>query len=341
MENKKKYIALILFGALFVFFYFTRDKKKDHTYFRNEGTVFGTLYHISYEYDKDLHDELKAELKSFDNSLSTFNKESVISKVNQNEIDSVDDEWFLNVFRKGNEVSQKTEGAFDMTVAPLVNLWGFGFKKYEGVTRSSIDSIMEFVGYDKIRIENSKIEKSDLRVMIDASAIAKGYASDILADYLKSKGIINYMVEIGGEVALNGKNSRGDCWRIGINKPIEDNTASAGEIQQIVSLCEGGMATSGNYRNFYYKDGKRYAHTIDPRSGYPVEHSLLSATVIAPTCMIADAYATAFMVLGPEKSMAIIEKDPELEAYFILSGKNDKYEIIESSGFEKFAVKKR
>ncbi|MEG0949534.1 MAG: FAD:protein FMN transferase [Bacteroidales bacterium] len=339
--KKRGFIASVIFLIVFLAFYFLRDNEAGGSgiYQRNEGTVFGTLYHISYEYPDDIHDQIKAELQRFDNSLSTFNKQSVISRINQNDPNVEADEWFTRVFLKGRAVSDATEGSFDMTVAPLVNAWGFGFKKSESVTPAMIDSIRTFVGFEKVKLEGKKVIKSDSRIMLDASAIAKGYACDVIGEFLATKGVRNFMVEIGGEVTARGKNKSGKCWRIGINKPIEDASASSGEIQDIISICNGGMATSGNYRNFYYKDGKRVAHTIDPRTGYPVEHTLLSATVIAPDCMTADAFATAFMVMGLEKSLAVVHNNPEIEAYFIYSADGEKNEIKMSDGFEQYLKK--
>ena len=267
-------------------------------------------------------------------------KESVISRINQNDSTVIPDEWFETVYHTAQLVSDETHGAFDITVAPLVNVWGFGFKKSDTVTPEMIDSIREFVGRDKVRYENKKVIKSDNRLMLDASAIAKGYASDVIADLLRRKDIKNFMVEIGGEVTAQGKNPKGICWRIGINKPIEDQSANPGEIQQVIGLCDAGMATSGNYRNFYYKEGKRFAHTIDPRTGYPVQHSLLSATVVAPNCMVADAFATAFMVLGLEESMRIATNNPELEAYFIYDAGNGAYGVEMTPGFNRFISEK-
>lgn len=342
--NRKGLVACIIFAVIFLLIYFLRQSTAPSSpavFHRNEGTVFGTLYHISYEYPDDLHEEIREELNKFDYSLSTFNKESVISKVNTNDSTVILDEWFLNVYNKAGEVSAQTEGAFDITVAPLVNAWGFGFKKSENVTPEMIDSIRLFVGKDKVRLENGRIVKNDPRLMLDASAIAKGYACDVVADLLRRRNITNFMVEIGGEVTAAGVNQKQVCWRIGINKPIEDQSGNPGEIQQIIGLCDAGMATSGNYRNFYYKDGKRYAHTIDPRTGYPVQHSLLSATVVGPDCMTADAFATAFMVLGLDKSLQIAENNPEIEAYFIYDNGDEHYGIRMTKGFERFLIEKK
>ncbi len=337
-----KRIIQLGFILLFTFSLIKYNKSKEtakEAYQSNEGTIFGTIYHIIYESDKDLHLDIKDELKKFDHSLSMFNKESTLSKVNQNDSSVLLDEWTEYVLRKGIEVSENTGGAFDLTVAPLVNAWGFGFKKSDSMTPELVDSLMSFIGYTSIAIKDKKVVKSDERTMLDASAIAKGYACDVIAELLASKGVENYMVEIGGEVTAKGKNNRDLCWRIGINKPIEDNSTNTGEIEEIVQLCDGGMATSGNYRNFYYKDGKKVAHTIDPRNGYPVEHSLLSATVIANNCMEADAYATAFMVLGLEESLKLAEANPNLAALFIHDSGDGKTAIATTDNFESYLVK--
>lgn len=311
--NKLKYISLfvllIVFGAC----------KQESKYHFDEGKVFGTFYHMVYQYpnEEGLKTEILQKLKEFDYSLSTYNPESVISKVNENDSTVVLDDYFLTCFKTSEQIAQVTDGAFDWTVAPLVNAWGFGFKNKLEPEDIPVDSLLQVVGYQKVRLEAGKVIKEDPRIMFDASAIAKGYGVDVVADFLESKGITNYMVEIGGEIRVKGNSNKNRPWRVGIDKPIDDPSSLSRQIQDVLELKGGAMATSGNYRQFYVKDGKKYAHTIDPRLGYPVQHSLLSASVIAPTCMKADAYATAFMVLGLEKSVEIVENDPELEAYFI------------------------
>ena len=226
-------------------------------------------------------------------------------------------------------------GNFDITVAPLVNLWGFGFKNSDKVTDKAVDSIRSFVGYQKIYLDaEGQLSKADPRIQLDASSIAKGYMCDIVGDWLKGKGIENYMVEIGGEVTLLGSNPTGVEWGVGINVPQEDALQRVNGILNTLRLTSGGVATSGNYRNFYYRDGKRYAHTIDPRTGYPVQQDILSSTVIAPDCLTADAYATAFMVMGLEKAMDVLAKNSSLKAYFIVADENsrDGYKVVNLTG---------
>ena len=188
--------------------------------------------------------------------------------------------------------------------------------------------------------QDGKIIKTDDRLMLDCSAIAKGYGVDAVARLLKSKGIDNYMVEIGGEIVASGENPKGAPWRIGVSKPDDDSVNVSNEIQGIINISNRAMATSGNYRNFYYKGGKKYAHTIDPKTGCPVQHSILSATVVSDECAKADAYATAFMVMGLEKSMEFCKKHPELNAYFICAGEGDAYEIHYTPGMERYLVKR-
>ncbi|MBQ8265977.1 MAG: FAD:protein FMN transferase [Bacteroides sp.] len=336
--NKKKliwqvpFLLLLIIGTVVIL-------KKQPPFRTNEGMVFGTIYKITYQHNDDLQNDIKAAMMEVDNSLSPYNPSSIITRINHNE-DTVLNEHFVHVFNLAQQISSETEGAFDITVAPLVNAWGFGFKHSIDIEPSVIDSLRQFVGYQKIKLEDGKIIKEDERTMLDCSAIAKGYGVDRVARLLDQKGVKNYMVDIGGEVVLKGKNPRMKNWRIGINKPVEDSLSVNQELQTILEVSDVGMATSGNYRKFYYKDGKRYAHTIDPRIGTPVQHNILSATVIAKDCMSADAYATAFMVMGLEKAKAFCEAHPELHAYFICDGEGESYEIFATPGMEKFIVKR-
>lgn len=310
-----------------------------------DGEVFNTTYHITFEDNQDCkewHDSIRAIFQNFDLSLSMFNSESIISAMNNNIPKTKANECVKNVIVKSLEVSKRTSGAFDITVAPLVNLWGFGFKNKEKVTQEAVDSILQFVGYDKIRLDkNGYLHKQDSRIQLDASSIAKGYICDIIGNWLNSKGVNNYMVEIGGEIALHGKSPKGKSWRIGINVPEDDIFQRINGIEGILELTDGGIATSGNYRNFYYQDGRKYAHTIDPSTGYPVQKNILSSTVIASDCITADAYATAFMVMGVEKALKILEKDESLMAYFIIADEksNNSYKVVFSDNLKKILAK--
>ena len=336
--NKKKLIWQLPFLLLLVIGTVVILKK--HPPFRtNEGMVFGTVYKITYQHADDLQNDIKEALMEVDNSLSPYNPNSIITRINQNQ-DTLLNEHFIHVFQLAQQISTETDGAFDITVAPLVNAWGFGFKHSIKIAPEVIDSLCSFTGYQKIKLENGKIVKQDERTMLDCSAIAKGYGVDRVAHLLDKKGVKHYMVDIGGEVMLKGKTPRMKTWRIGINKPIEDSLSINQELQTILEVTDVGMATSGNYRKFYYKDGKRYAHTIDPRLGKPVQHNILSATVIAKDCTTADAYATAFMVMGLEEAKAFCAEHPELNAYFICDGEGENYEIYATPGMEKWMVKR-
>lgn len=284
-----------------------------------EGPIFGTVYHIKYEATKPLDDAILRELERVDSSLSVFNPQSTLSAINAGTSASTD-AMLLEVLTKAREVSGQTDGAFDVTVMPLVNAWGFGFKQGIFPTDKQVDSLRQFVGYRLFTIGNDgKVSKKDARMMIDCGAIAKGYGTDRIAQLLTRMNVRNYMVEIGGEVVTRGRNPEtGKPWKIGVCSPEgKDGTADDGRMQTVLNLENAALATSGNYNNYYERDGKKYAHTIDPRSGKPVQHSLLSATVLAPDCATADAYATAFMVAGMEKAEQLLQQHKELKAYFI------------------------
>ena len=328
------YKKIILAAGLWILMFTACTKQKQ--YFEESGSVFHTIYHIKYEGSELLTEKIDAELQKFNLSLNPFNPNSIISKVNQNEPVEADD-WFIEVFNKAKEVSDHSEGVFDITCAPLVNLWGFGFSKMDSVTPQMIDSIKQFVGYQKVRLDGRKVIKDDPRILLNCSAIAKGYASDVIARLLEREGVENYMVEIGGEVTMKGVNQNGKCWRRGRNKPEDDSTGIKNDVGEVVELCKkGGVATSGNYRNYYIKDGKKYAHTIDPRTGYPSEQSILSATIVADDCITADAYATAFMAMGLEKAREAAKNIPGIEYYVIYTDENGKHQIEYSTGMLQF-----
>ena len=266
-------------------------------YRKSAGKVFGTYYAITYQAREDLTQGMREVMGRVNKSLSTFDSTSVISKVNANK-DVVLDTLFINMFNKAQEISALTGGAFDITVAPLVNAWGFGFdpssdKKW--LSASQVDSIMQFVGYKKVWIEDSILVKADPRVQLDASAIAKGYGCDLVADYLRSKGCNNFMVDIGGELVVSGVNPRGTKWKVGVSKP--ENTTE-NNVVEVLEVTDCAVATSGNYRQFYQTEDGMVGHTIDPRTGRPAVNNIVSATIIAPTCMEADALATASMVVS-------------------------------------------
>ncbi|MDR0833544.1 MAG: FAD:protein FMN transferase [Candidatus Symbiothrix sp.] len=282
-------------------------------YYLTEGEIFKTTAHIKYRYSKDLGNEIYARLDSFDLSLNPFNSQSIIYKVNHNEPVAVDD-WFITVFNKAQEIAALTNGAYDITCAPLISLWGFGPDSLIAPTPHSIDSIRQFVGYQKIWLDGRQVIKADPRVQLNASSIAKGYAVDLVAELFENKGIKNYMVEIGGEIHAHGHNPAGNDWQIEVSKPVDDSTGVAQERMQVISLHNRSVATSGNYRNYHIRDGKKVVHTINPLTGYPVQTDLLSVSILYPDCMTADAVATACMVTGSENAKKLIAHFPGMES---------------------------
>lgn len=322
---------LFLFVLISILYSFTSCSNKGE-YYDESGTVFHTLYRIKYQSPTLLTNKIDAELQQFNLSLNPFNPNSIIAKVNRNEDVEVDT-WFTEVFNKSLEVSQKTDGIFDITCAPLINLWGFGFSKMDSVTPLMVDSIKKFVGYQKVKLVNNKIVKDDPRLLLNCSAIAKGYACDVIARLMEREGVENYMIDIGGEIMMKGVNPNGQYWRIGINKAEDDQLGINKDTEDTVQLGKkGAIATSGNYRNFYIKDGKRYSHTIDPRTGYPAEQSILSATIVADDCMTADAYATAFMAMGVDTAKKIAASLPEIEYFIIYADEEGKHQVEYSKG---------
>ena len=331
------WIALLVLGTIWILARHNRTQP----YYTVNGLIFGTVYNITYQYDDDLKAEIDEELKRFDGSLSPFNDTATITRINRNE-DIVPDTFFTNVFRRSMEISKETNGAFDITVAPLANAWGFGFKKGAFPDSAMIDSLLEITGYTKVVLsEEGKVVKQDERMMLSCSAVAKGYAVDVIAQFLAKKGITNFMVDIGGEIVARGENPKKELWRIGINKPVDDSLSINQELQTVLNVTDVGIATSGNYRNFYIKDGKKYAHTIDPRTGYPAEQSVLSATIVANDCMTADAYATAFMAMGLEKARQMADSLPEIEYYVIYADENGKHQIEYSKGMLQYLPKRK
>jgi len=309
MKKKSLYwqiplLLLLVGGTIFIALQERNKGTEETSFLHNEGFVFGTIYNITYQSDRDLQEEVEQALAKVDMEFSMFNEKSTVSAINRGE-QPERSPMFQEVYDLAMKVSDDTDGAFDITVAPLVNAWGFGFKNEQMPTPEQVDSLLL------------------IRSQMDFSAIAKGYGCDVAARTLEENGVTNYMVEIGGEVVTHGHNAKGEPWHIGITKPTESpvegdiEEGTNGELQTILSVNESAMATSGNYRNFYYKGGRKYAHTIDPRTGYPVQHELLSATVFAENCATADAYATAFMVLGFKDSKEVLNAHPELKAYLI------------------------
>lgn len=316
------------------------NKPEQLNYYKLAGFAQGTSYHITYGHPDSINYQAPIDsiLRDFDLSLSSYEPASVLSKINRNEDDRIDSK-FLEVYQVAVEVNEKSQGAFDLTVMPLVNAWGFGPGRKTQMDQEVIDSILIYVGMEKIRLEGDRIIKKDSGVSIDVNAIAQGYSVDIVASFLEEKGIKNYMVEIGGEIITLGKNPKGEIWKIGIDRPEFGNFLPGMQMQAIIELNEKALATSGNYRKFYEEDGVKYSHSIDPKTGYPVRSEILSATIVAESCMKADAYATACMVMGLEKSKAMLGNLENTEAYLIFGDEAGQYQVWMTPGFSKYILR--
>lgn len=289
-----------------------------------DGQAQGTSYHITY-YSSDsvvTKSQIDSILLRLDLSLSTYRSNSIITRFNLNDREVMADRYFTDVFNRSQEISEMTQGMFDITVAPLINAYGFGSSEKTTITPQLIDSLREFVGYKKVELVNFKLQKERPEIMLDFNAIAQGYSVDVLAAHLESQNIQNYLVELGGEVRAKGAKHDGS-WTVGIEQPIERMDDQ--KLQAVIQMKDRAMATSGNYRRFYEENGQRYAHIINPFTGYPEKHNLLSATVFATDCMSADAYATVFMVMGLKKSKAFLSAHPELslDVFFIYDNEGD------------------
>jgi len=310
--------------------------KQQADYTQLLGFTQGTTYNIIYDSPDHYRAEIDSLLAEFDTSLSSYNQASIISRINRNEEEVQVDEFFKTVFNTSQEISKLSDGAFDITVGPIVRAYGFGFSNRETISTDLIDSLLEFVDYNLVRLEGNLVIKDHLNTRLDVNAIAQGYAVDVLAEYLESRGRQNYLVEIGGEVKTKGLNRTGELWRVGVDKPIDDTAGVAQhELQAVIALQNKSLATSGNYRKFYIENGVKYAHTIDPRIGMPVQHKLLSATVVADDCMTADAYATAFMVMGAEEALEFANKNG-IDVYLIVADTDSTYTIQQTAGFKAF-----
>ncbi len=300
-----------------------------------EGQAQGTTYHITYfdEQNRNFQPEIETILSNFDKSVSTYLPTSIISRINSNENDVLIDTYFITCFNKAKEVWKNTNGAFDPTVYPIVNAWGFGPGKKQKIEKPIIDSMLKFVGFQLIELKGNEIIKKDPRVALDFNAFAQGYSVDVVSEFLNSKKINAYIVEIGGEVYAKGKKPTGDNWKIGIEKPIE-NKESVNPTKAIVTLENLAVSTSGNYRRFVVENGIKYGHHIDPKTGYPTKNNLLSATLFAKDCITTDANATGVLVLGLDKAKAFLNAHPEIQAYLIYSDDKGNYQVYETSGIK-------
>lgn len=322
------YSIVLLLLVLLVYLYrknepITSDKpSKEEFKVVFSGQTMGTTYRIVYldPDQRDFKSEIDSLLRIFNQSLSTYIADSELTKFNKGDSLVFESQFFYPILAKSREVYTMTDGAFDPTVGPLVNVWGFGPDGAALADSVSIPELLRQVGLEKVVFDNLQVRKNIPGIYLDFSAIAKGYGVDLVGEFLSSKDINHFLVEIGGELMAKGSNENGELWRVGITRPDEEGAAN--ELFGIIALNGKGLATSGNYRNFYVVDGKKYSHTISPFTGYPVIHGLLSATVVAGDCMTADAYATAMMVLGTEKSIALQKEIDGLEIFLIYNDEN-------------------
>ena len=307
--------------SLFLFLLLTGCNRGEGTFYSETGERFTTYYTVTYCAEEPLAEQIDSTMDAFNAVLNNFDPTSVVSRINANTSDRTDP-MLEEVLRQAMIVSEATDGVYDVTGGPLFDIWGFGTKK--GVTRlatdEQVDSVLQFVGYRQIHMDTiaHRITKDDPRLSMGLASLSKGYVVDLVARTLEHYGVEDYMVEIGGEVTCHGRNPRGECWSLGINKPIEDNTSTVNELLGKIEMCEKmGVATSGDYRNYKLIEGKKVAHTVNAVTGRPAHSDILEATVVAPTTMEADAWATAFMAVGLERAKEILEGQPQLGVLFV------------------------
>lgn len=306
--------------------------KKKHENKKLHGSIFGTTYSIIYDADTNYETQFQELFDAINNSLSTYQLDSDISKINRNESFRVD-AHFIKVYNASKEIYGKTQGAFDPTIGNVVNAWNFGAENTIKVVDSiKIDSLMQYVGYYKTYIKNDTIVKSNPNVYLEFNAIAKGYAVDVIGEFLETKKVDNYLVEIGGEIRVKGINTvKQTNWKVGLEAP---NFEGGQSILKSLSLKDGAMATSGTYRKFKIdEDGNRYSHIIDTETGYPSKTNLLSISVITKKCIDADAYATAFKCMGIEKTKTFLKLHPELKVFLIFENETRELETLALNDF--------
>jgi len=327
------YLALLSFLVVFLS---SCNRDQNLKYYKLQGFAQGSTYSISYSWGNGVYSmdsAITGLLEQFNMSLSNYDTSSIISRINRHDTTVVVDEWFRRFYSTSDSVCQRSGGGFDVTVAPIVNFWGFGYANSHSIDTSALDSLRGLVGMGKVRLNGDVVELPEGMSLI-SNAIAQGLSVDVVAEFLDSLGVGNYLVEIGGELRSKGLSNKAAQWKIGIDKPVD--TLTERELQVAVSLDNQSLATSGNYRKYYERDGVKYSHTIDPLTGYPVRHSLLSATVIAKDCAFADAYATACMVKGEEWAKALAESDPTVDVLLISSDEDGDLDIYASEGFPEF-----
>ena len=335
--KEKLFIALSIVALAAILCIRTINKETKNSYTTQDGFAQGGTYHIVYKESNqikniNLPDSLNTYFNNINRSISGYDSLSIISRVNRGE-DILLDSIFINTFNSSMEIFNASKGEFDISGGPLFNIWGFGFKNKEHVTKEKIDSILTFIGMNKLHIKDGKLIKADPRMQVNFNAIAQGYTCDYIGSKLETLGVTDYLIEVGGEIMCKGVNSKGKEWRVGIDKPIDGNNIQGDQMQAIIELSNKGLVTSGNYRKFYIENGEKFAHTINPKTGYPVKHNLLSATVIAENATIADAYATYFMVIGLNEAKKVLKNIKNLEAFLIFAN-GEKMESFATDGIK-------
>lgn len=303
-----------------------------------QGLAQGSYYAVTYydEQERNFQHEIDSIFHAVDMSVNLWVDSSVISKVNRNE-EVVLDDIFIDNFNIAQEVAKLSDGYFDPTISPIVAAWGFSYKHGDSITPQLIDSLKQLVDYRKVRIENGKVIKENPSIQLDFNAIAQGYTSDMIASFLESRDVKDFLVDTGGEIMARGGKPNGQPWIVGIEKPA-DNWDSEQVVQTRIALRDKGLVTSGSTRKYVERNGKRYSHCINPKTGYPVEHQLLSATVLAENSVWADALASICMVMGLEKSLEIINALDGVEAYYIFVNDKNELETYATEGFKKLLV---
>jgi FAD:protein FMN transferase len=330
-------LSLVVLIPLF----FSACEVKEKNMATYEGFAQGTTFSIKYFTIPDSVEVFKKGVDSIlyeiNKTASTYDENSIISKVNRNDEVELNND-FIKIFNRSIEVSDSTTGCFDITVGELVKKWGFGFKTNKMPSKQGVDSLLRFIGYKNLSLNGNKLQKKFPETQIDFNAIAQGYTVDLVAEYLSQNHCNNFIVEIGGEVRASGHKDQGNPWIVGIEKPAA-NDSSERAIQLKIVIKNQSISTSGNYRKYFIKDGIKYSHTIDPKTGYPVHHSLLSVSIIANDCTTADAYCTAFMVMGLERSKEFLKTHPKMEAYFIYSDSLKGNQVYYTENFFKNVIK--
>jgi len=315
-------MRLTVLNLILTLLLFLTSCKEKPVYLNFTGFAQGTTYNMVFESRDEitassLQTDVEKILRNFDMSVSLYEDSSVLSRINRNET-TVPDSVFTEVFKRSKEISLETGGAFDVTVGPLVKAWGFGPDSQKSFTEAKRDSLLNLVGMEKVELRNDSIIKADPGINLDFNAIAQGYSVDLICLYFDGLGIKSYLVEIGGEVRVKGDKG-GVMWKIGIDRPTDNNMIPGNELQAIIQMKDRSLATSGNYRKFYVENGIKYSHTIDPKTGYPAKNTLLSATILASDCATADGIATACMVMGKDRTIEFLGLHPEYEAFLVYS----------------------